>query len=135
MQPQFDAYWGHPGGMYDVRLGPERARTMNALGSAKRAGATLVGGDDSPVCTLSPLDGMRAAHRHHNAGERLSVEDALLMYTYDAARFGHAETQTGRLAPGYAADFVVLEGDPIAQRSFADVRVAQTWRDGVRVAG
>ncbi len=135
VQPQFDAYWGHPGGMYDVRLGPERARTMNALRSAKRAGATLVGGDDSPVCALSPLDGMRAAHGHHNPQERLTVEDALLMYTYDAARFGHAETTTGRLAPSYAADFVVLEGDPIAQRSFAGVRVAQTWSDGVRVAG
>ena len=53
---------GPPG--RDVRRAPRRAaraRTMNALGSAKRAGATLVGGDDSPVCTLSPLDGMRAA--------------------------------------------------------------------------
>ncbi len=76
---------------------------------------------------------MRAAHGHHNPAEQLGVEDALLMYTYDAARFGHAETQTGRLAPGYAADFVVLEGDPIAQRSFERVRVAQTWRDGVQV--
>jgi predicted amidohydrolase YtcJ len=120
--------------MYDVRLGAPRARTMNALGSAKRAGAILVGGDDSPVCTLSPLDGMRAAAGHHRASERLSVEDALLMYTYDAARFGHAEAHTGRLAETYAADFVVLEGDPIASRSFDRVRVAETWGDGVRVA-
>ena len=134
MQPQFDALWGHPGGMYDVRLGAPRARAMNALGSAKRAGATLVGGDDSPVCALSPLAGMRAATQHHNAAESLSIEDALLMYTYDAARFGHAETQTGRLAPGYAADFVMLDGDPIARDSFDGVRVDQTWSDGVRVS-
>ncbi len=133
MQPQFDAYWGFPGGMYDVRLGAQRARTMNALASVKRAGATLVGGDDSPVCALSPLDGMRAAVHHHNENERLTIEDALLMYTYDAARFGHAETHTGLLAPGFAADFVVLDGDPIAARSFEDVRVAETWRDGQRV--
>ena len=106
---------------------------MNALGSAKRAGATLVGGDDSPVCTLSPLDGMRAAAAHHMPQERLSVEDALLMYTYDAARFGHAEAHTGHLSVGCAADFVVLEGDPIAARSFDGVRVAETWSDGVRV--
>lgn len=134
MQPQFDAAWGHPGGMYDVRLGAARARTMNALGSVKRAGATLVGGNDSPVCTLSPLDGMRAATAHHNADERLAVEDALLMYTYDAARFGHAERRTGRLAPGYAADFVVLAGDPIATGSFDGVTVVETWSDGVLVA-
>ncbi len=133
MQPQFDGLWGHPGGMYDARLGAPRARTMNALASAKRAGATLAGGDDSPVCSLSPLAGMRAATRHHNPSEALSVQDALLMYTYDAARFGHAETHTGRLAPGYAADFVMLEGDPIASGSFDGVRVAQTWSGGTRV--
>jgi hypothetical protein len=135
MQPQFDALWGHAGGMYDTRLGAQRARTMNALGSAKRAGATLVGGDDSPVCLLSPLEGMRAAVAHHNPRERLSVEDALTMYTYDAARFGHVESRTGRLAEGYAADCVVLEGDPLASGSFAGVKVAQTWRDGEPVSG
>jgi len=134
MQPQFDELWGHPGGMYDARLGAPRARTMNALGSARRAGATLAGGDDSPVCRLSPLEGMRAATMHHNERERLSAEDALLMYTYDAARFGHVERETGRLAPGLAADFVVLEGDPIASGSFDGVRVAETWSNGVRVA-
>ena len=133
MQPQFDAAWGHPGGMYDVRLGAPRARAMNALRSAKRAGAVLAGGDDSPVCALSPLTGMRAATEHHQRTERLSVEDALLMYTYDAARFGHAERDTGTLLPGYAADFVVLDGDPFAQRSFNGVRVRETSRDGERV--
>jgi predicted amidohydrolase YtcJ len=135
MQPQFDALWGHPGGMYDVRLGAQRARTMNALGSAKRAGATLVGGDDSPVCLLSPLEGMRAAVGHHNPRERLSVADALTMYTYDAARFGHVESRTGRFAEGYAADCVVLEGDPLASDSFDGVKVAQTWREGEPVSG
>jgi len=130
MQPQFDATWGHPGGMYETRLGPERARAMNALGSAKRAGAVLAGGDDSPVCPLSPLDGMRAAIAHHVPSERLSIGEALLMYTYDAARFGHAEHRTGRLAEGLAADVVLLEGDPLGAGSFEGVRVAATWSDG-----
>jgi predicted amidohydrolase YtcJ len=103
---------------------------MNALGSAKRAGAIIVGGDDSPVCALSPLDGMRAALAHHNAGERLGVEDALTMYTYDAARFAHAERTTGRIAPGLAADIVLLDGDPIARGSFDGVTVAATWANG-----
>ena len=134
MQPQFDELWGHPGGMYDTRLGAPRARAMNALASAKRAGATLVGGDDSPVCKLSPLDGLRAATSHHNPAESLSIEDALLMYTYDAARFGHTETTTGTLEPGYAADFVILNTDPIATRSFTGASVVETWSDGTRVA-
>jgi hypothetical protein len=133
MQPQFDAAWGQPGGMYETRLGSERSRGMNALGSAKRAGAVLVGGDDSPVCPLAPLAGMRAAAAHHVADERLAVADALLMYTYDAARFGHAEHTTGRLAPGFAADIVLLDGDPLGAGSFDGVAVAATWRDGLDV--
>lgn len=133
MQPQFDAAWGAPGGMYEERLGAPRARSMNALRSVRRAGATLAGGDDSPVCRLSPLAGMRAATAHHNPAERLDVGEALVMYTYDAARFGHAEERTGRFAPGYAADLVVLEGDPLAAGGFDGVRVAETWRDGEQV--
>ena len=31
VQPSFDATWGHPGGMYERRLGPERARSMNPI--------------------------------------------------------------------------------------------------------
>jgi hypothetical protein len=90
----------------------------------------LAGGDDSPVCPLSPLDGMRAAIAHHVPSERLSIGEALLMYTYDAARFGHAEHRTGRLAEGLAADVVLLEGDPLGAGSFEGVRVAATWSDG-----
>ncbi|MBC5800956.1 MAG: amidohydrolase family protein [Candidatus Eremiobacteraeota bacterium] len=133
MQPQFDADWGGDGGMYEARLGPQRMRAMNALGSAVRAGATVCGGDDSPVCRLSPLAGMAAACAHHTASERLAPLQALTMYTYDAARLGHAESHAGVLAPGYDADFVVLDRDAPSDGSFAEARVAQTWANGERV--
>jgi predicted amidohydrolase YtcJ len=130
MQPQFDASWGAPGGMYETRLGSERARSMNALRSALDAGATLCGGDDSPVCELSPLRGMAAACAHNSPAQRLEPLEALTMYTADAARLGHAEDRAGRLAPGFAADLVVLDRDPFDDASFAATRVLQTWIDG-----
>ena len=133
MQPQFDALWGGTGGMYDVRLGTERMQSMNALATIKRAGATIVGGDDSPVCRLEPLAGMQAAIAHQTPSERISIEAALTMYASDAARFGHVEGQTGRLASGYAADFVLLQGDPIADRTFEKTQVFETWSRGERV--
>lgn len=133
MQPQFDALWGGAGGMYEDRLGTERMCTMNALRTALRAGATLCGGDDSPVCRLSPLAGMAAACEHHNADERLSPLEALTMYAYDSARLGHSETHTGALLPGFDADFVVLDNDPFADGSFAKTRVLQAWKDGACV--
>ncbi|HMD02911.1 MAG TPA: amidohydrolase family protein, partial [Candidatus Baltobacteraceae bacterium] len=133
MQPQFEANWGGPGGMYEARLGAERAGRLNALGSALRAGATLCGGDDSPVCALSPLRGMGAACAHHVPAERLEPLEALTMYTYDAARLGHAETHAGALLPGYDADFVVLDRDPFDGAAFEQTRVLETWIDGRRV--
>lgn len=133
MQPQFDAQWGGPGGMYETRLGSARMHSMNALRSALRAGATVCGGDDSPVCPLSPLAGMAAACAHHTASERLTPLEALTMYTYDAARLGHAESHVGTLAPGYDADFIVLDRDAPADGSFATARVLETWVGGVRV--
>ena len=55
------------------------------------------------------------------------------MYTVNAARFGYAETQTGNLVAGLAADLVVLDRDPLDGARFADCRVLQTWRDGIIV--
>jgi len=55
-----------------------------------------------------------------------------MLTTAPAARFGRA--RTGRLAPGLAADIVVLDGDPTQDvRAFAKVRT--TMRDGRVVYG
>ena len=133
MQPQFDLLWGGDGRMYDDRLGTPRMRTMNALGRAQRAGAVLCGGDDSPVCTLSPLEGMHAAVEHNEPQERLTPEEALTMYTYNGARLAHAERETGVLAEGFAADFVVLDRDPLDGAAYRDCAVLATYRDGEAV--
>ncbi len=132
VQPQFDATWGAPGGMYDARLSRNRAATMNAFASARDAGAILCGGDDAPVCTLSPRAGMSAACEHHTPTERLAPHEALTMYAYDAARFGFAESRTGRLAPGFDADLAVLDSDPLDGETFTRTRVLQTWSRGSR---
>ena len=130
MQPQFDSLWGGAGNMYDVRLGNGRMRSMNALARAQKAGAVLCGGDDSPVCDLNPLAGMHAASHHHEPSESLSAEEALTMYTYNAARLGHVESETGLLAPGYRADLVMLDRDPLEHGDFNAARVLQTWNNG-----
>ncbi len=130
MQPQFDSLWGGTGRMYDQRLGSARMHSMNALGRAQLAGAVLCGGDDSPVCDLNPLAGMQAAIAHHEPSERLTPAQALAMYTYNAARLGHAETVSGNLVPGLAADFVILDRDPLDGAPFTDCTVLQLWSDG-----
>jgi predicted amidohydrolase YtcJ len=130
MQPQFDAAWGGTGELYERRLGVERTRSMNAFASIRRAGATLCGGSDAPVCELNPLAGMQAAIQHHRETERMTPHEALAMYTVDAARFGYTEHRTGNLAAGLSADFIVLDRDPLDGAAFAECRVLQTWIAG-----
>jgi hypothetical protein len=134
MQPQFDALWGNDGGMYDVCLGTQRKRSMNALAAIDSAGATICGGSDAPVCEFDALAGMQACVAHHEPSYRLSAERALALYTIGAARFGYEEQRTGNLAVGLAADLAVLDDDPLRQDcSFADRTVLQTWRDGTLI--
>ena len=134
VQPQFDAAWGDRGGMYDQRLGEERAHEMNAFAKIVRAGGVLCGGADSPVCDLNPLAGMQAAIKHHQPSSRINAHEALAMYTVNAARFGYTEAETGNCEPGLAADLVVLDRDPFgdeeAAASFSSSTVLQTWIDG-----
>jgi predicted amidohydrolase YtcJ len=130
MQPQFDELWGGEGRMYDARLGTARMRSMNALGRIERAGAVLCGGDDSPVCNLSPLEGMQACIDHHELQERLTPQQAVTMYTHHGAKLAHVEDRTGILQPGFAADFVVLDRDPFERGAFTDCNVLSTWSDG-----
>ncbi len=130
MQPQFDAYWGEDGGMYEARLGSERKRTMNALGRLQRSGATICGGSDSPVCVLDALAGMQACVDHNERSEQLTAHEALALYTVNAARFGFAEAETGNLESGLHADLAILEGDPLDDAPFSACRVVETWRNG-----
>ncbi len=130
MQPQFDAYWGGDAGMYESRLGFARKRTMNALGRVHRAGATICGGSDSPVCVLDALAGMQACVDHNEQQERLTPHEALALYTVNAAQFGFAEAETGNLDPGLHADLVILDNDPLGGTPFDRCTVVETWRSG-----
>jgi len=107
-QPTFDYLWGGAHGMYEERLG-DRARGMNRLKSALRAGCVLCGGSDSPVTKLDALLGMHAAVNHHEPDERLTIEEALRAYTSDAAKLAFEEGTRGTLAAGMRADFVAIE--------------------------
>ncbi|MBI5949672.1 MAG: amidohydrolase [Chloroflexi bacterium] len=103
------------------------------------AGVNLAFGSDSPVETLDPLVGIHAAVSRRRAtgeppagwypAECLPIEDALAAYTSGPARALGLEASLGSIAPGHAADFVVLSAgvfalpDPMA---ILDVNVDMT---------
>jgi len=90
---------------------------------AELGGQLLFGTDVGYMTDYDPTDEFTYLQR---AG-LTSAQILEALTTNPAARFAHA--QTGRLAPGLAADVVVLDGDPMQDvRRFARVRL--TMRDG-----
>ncbi|MBK8167245.1 MAG: amidohydrolase [bacterium] len=107
----------------DERLGAERLKGAYAWQSLLKTGAHLCYGTDFPVEKVEPLEGLYAARtRMHPDGtpiggwrpeEAVDARTALWLYTAGGAWAAFAEDQLGVVAPGYRADLVVLDGDPV----------------------
>lgn len=103
----------------EQRLGPERSRYAYAWKSFLDAGVPLAYGTDYPVEPITPFRGVYASvTRMNEAGtacfhpeEKLNIWQTLYAYTQGSAYAEFAEGWKGRLAPGYVADFVVLDRD------------------------
>jgi predicted amidohydrolase YtcJ len=83
------------------------------------AGLTVAGSSDAPVVDFDPLRGIRTAVRRRAAsgepledGQRVTIGEALEMYTVHGARSGGLEHEVGTLEAGKRADLVVLNADP-----------------------
>jgi hypothetical protein len=126
----------------EERIGT-RARWAYAFRTLDEAGVLLSFGSDWPGTnaawyTVNPLQGMYAAVTRQTLDgtpeggwypeERIDAETALRAYTVNNAWVGMMEDRLGRIAPGYLADLVVLEADPLEVEPAAlkDVRVDLT---------
>ena len=124
------------------RLGPDRIHGAYAWRSLRDSGARLALGSDFPVESIDPRLGLYAAATRTDAagepiggwlpGEVLTPFEALRGFTRDAAWAGFAEAETGTLAEGLRADFVVVAEDPLAipATGLDDLTVLSTWVDG-----
>lgn len=108
-----DMYWAVS------RIGEERATTSYPWKSFEDAGVVLAFGTDYPVEPITPFRGIYAAvtrksedgTRSYHTEQKLTIDDALRAYTSGAAFAEFAEREKGVIAPGYLADFVVLDRD------------------------
>ena len=129
------------------RLGEERLVGAYAWKSLLLSGAKMAGGSDFPVEHPNPFFGLHAAVTRQSqddmpAGgwlpdQKISREEALSLFTEGAAYSAHQEAFVGRLAPGYFADFVLVEQDYFAMPEAAiwSSTVLETWVAGKQVYG
>jgi len=129
VQPNFHK-WAREGGLYETRLGPERARASNPLGSLLEAGVPLAFGSDT--MPIGPLFGVEQAVTAPTPEQRVSVTEALRAYTLGSAYAGFDEDRMGTVERGKLADLVVLESSPweVDSGEIADIDVAMTVVDG-----
>ena len=85
------------------------------------SGAIVANGSDAPVEELDPLAGIAAgvlrtidARPAWQPDQTLTVEQALQATTVAPALLTGDERRRGRLLPGFLADLVVLDRDPVA---------------------
>jgi len=95
------------------RLGPTRARWLYPLKTLIKEGIRVSGGSDCPMEPISPFSGIQAAvARQFFPGERITVAEALRMYTVNAAYASFEEDIKGSIEEGKLADLTVISRDP-----------------------
>lgn len=122
------------------RVGPARTEHLYAWNKLMKAGIICAGGSDAPIEPLSPFLGLHAAVTRRKPGEthdgylpqeKLSLSEALGLFTAGSAAAAGEESERGSIAPGFQGDFTVIDreigGDPEA---LLEVNVRMTVING-----
>ncbi len=111
------------------------------LNSLIKAGVRVAGSSDWPCVGYDPLPAIKdAVFRNLNGmiyqeNETISVNNALAMYTREAAFVLGCIKEAGTLEPGKRADFILLTGNPLqtGEQEWDNLKVKVTYLGGERV--
>jgi predicted amidohydrolase YtcJ len=136
-QPAF--LWYH-GRRYAAEIDAEQQPWLYRVKSLLARGVPVAGSSDAPVVPPLPLEGVHAAVARQTpdghiigADERVSVEEALWLYTQGAAWVCSLESELGSIRRGKRADLVFLAADPtrVPVADIPHIPVCMTMVDGV----
>jgi predicted amidohydrolase YtcJ len=122
--------------------GPKRLSMMHAYRTAIDMGIPVAGHSDSPISAAYPLLRIQdMVTRTSSQGvvvggnQRISVDEAIKVWTLDGAYATFEENIKGSIAPGKLADFVVLQKDPrqVPPSTIKDIILEATYLGGQKV--
>jgi predicted amidohydrolase YtcJ len=118
--------------IYGSLLGKERLNRVHPYRTILDHGIPICGGSDSPVTPYNPLAGVQAAVQHPNADERVTLYEALEMFTKAAAWSAFEEKEKGTIEVNKLADLVVLSHDPFTMhiKELTDIQIEQVFVGG-----
>jgi hypothetical protein len=120
-------------GWLGKRLGA-RTRDVYPFHSLLEHGLIVCAGSDAPIEIPDPILGIYSAVNRLGitAEEAVGVEDAIRMYTTNAAYAAFEEKDKGTIEPGKLADLVVLSQDPlrVPPAKLRDIQVEMTMVGG-----
>ena len=124
----------------EKRVGPELAASSYAWKTLMRSGVSVSNGSDCPVEAPDVMRGIECAVTRTSLDgtgpylpqEAFTLREALDSFTVRSAEASFEEAFKGRIAPGYAADFTVLEEDPSTKepRALHTIRVNACYLGG-----
>ncbi len=129
VQPAFEHFWGGKDKMYAERLGQRYMRT-NSYRKLIDNRITLCGGSDSPITSLDPLLGIKSAVNHPNSEHRISIKEAMQIFTKNGAYAIFKENEIGMLKSGFSADFLILSADPFQTLDF---QILEVYKAGKKI--
>ncbi|HWP51493.1 MAG TPA: amidohydrolase [Clostridia bacterium] len=129
----------------ESRVGNERSRYHYCWRKLLDNNMILTAGSDSPCESYDPMHGVYAVVTRQGMDgypqggwfpeERVTVYEAVSMYTRNAAYVSYEETIKGTIEPGKLADFVIMDADVFHTQPerIKDITVKKTYLGGKMV--
>jgi len=119
-------------------LGPERLKWVYPLKSLVDAGVKIACSSDAPIESMNTLHAIQCCvtREGFETQESVTAEQAVRMFTIDAAYSQFEESVKGSLTPGKRADMVILSSNPMSVPAdeIKNIRVESTICGGEIIA-
>ena len=132
VQSAFIGWKQEPDSYLEEILGAERTSRLNPIKTFADNDIIVSLGSDAPCTDPNPIQWIHRAVNHSNPDERITVQQALRMATYNGVYATFDEKERGSLEAGKVADLVILSDNPyvVEPEKLKDIKVEELILSG-----